>query len=279
MIRKINALLAKAEGTDNEAEASAFFEKAHELMLRYMINEEELRHAKGAQKASETPITQDWEFAVHDAHAKGKVMLLNVVAKAHHVKFLRYTNTPRSNMWRGPDVKPYAQWGVFIGYERDIERAKVMYTSLLVQWARFVHKDFKDSWMNKREEYAFRTGHLVGFATRISARYREIESRVLTTATSALMVNVDAEVDAFYRTWMGLDKESMFCPEHNKAYTYTCSLLRGHEGAHKFTVRISRARRGRAVDSNGYYAGQRAADNADLGQTRIGTRPRLGSGN
>lgn len=43
MQEKIRALLAKAEGTDNEHEREAFYEKAFALMIRYGISQDDLR--------------------------------------------------------------------------------------------------------------------------------------------------------------------------------------------------------------------------------------------
>lgn len=42
ILTRIKALLAKASGTDNEAEAEAFFAKAYELMEKYQLDAEDL---------------------------------------------------------------------------------------------------------------------------------------------------------------------------------------------------------------------------------------------
>lgn len=269
MMRKISGLIAKAEGTDNENEAAAFFDKAQELMLRYAIDEQRVREAMGNGHKVEECVREEFMFATHDAHAKGKVRLLYAVAKSQHVMFLVFDNRPYSNVYREGNEGKYSQWGVLLGYKADIERVKFLYASLLIQWARFVRQDVQTQFVAKRQEYGFRTGHLVGFAARLRQRFLDLEARVLDeTNGSALMVNKDAEVDDFYRKVYGLDRLPVYCLKYDTRKNASCGLLQGHEGEHKFTVK-TRASRSRGVNSAGYYAGQTAADRADIGQVQL----------
>src|SRR5450759_1282458 len=87
LLRKVSALLAKAEGTDNEHEASAFFEKAHELMVRYASDEARVRaeQVRINGRRLEEPVVEDYMFSSYAHHAQAKEDLLDMVAKAHSV--------------------------------------------------------------------------------------------------------------------------------------------------------------------------------------------------
>lgn len=74
MISKIKALLAKAQGTDNEAEAAAFFAKAYELMETHQLDASDLDRDDplGHERLfeSKTGSAGDWDFRLMFAVAR-----------------------------------------------------------------------------------------------------------------------------------------------------------------------------------------------------------------
>lgn len=78
VIRRIEALLAKAASTDFQAEAEAFAAKAQELMARYLVEQHEL----GGDR---THRMERRSFAPAGAYAAGRVRLLCQVAQANGV--------------------------------------------------------------------------------------------------------------------------------------------------------------------------------------------------
>lgn len=286
IIRKISGLLAKAEGTDNEHEAAAFFEKAQELMIKHAIEEAQVRADKIARdgRKVENPIQVDFMYATNDAHAKGKIALVQAVAKAHHVKVIAYRTSTSTSAWfarkNKVEANKYAQWCILVGYAQDLENPKTLYASLLIQWTRFVRQDALGAGLAKTEEFGFRTGHLVGFAARIRRRLVDLNERIVSAANAnALMVDKDTEVEAFYRQAFGIIS---YCyareprdqaPRKNAILRY-CIMEKGHEGDHDYTYKPSNTgggSRSRAVDYSGYNAGVSAADRANIGQVGVGS--------
>ena len=143
ILRKIEGLLNKANGTDSEPEAQAFFAKASELMIKYAIDEQRVREAMGAKVATEQPVMVDFMYAGSDSNAVGKKHLLDMVAAAHSVQMIDYSNARYSNMHRPGNSGIASQWSALVGFAGDIELVKMLYTSLFVQAARFAHVDWK----------------------------------------------------------------------------------------------------------------------------------------
>ena len=78
VLRKVRALLAKAEATPFDAEAEAFTAKAQELIARYRIDRALLdaRESRGP----ETPVAR--RVAVEDPYLTAKVVLLSTIARS-----------------------------------------------------------------------------------------------------------------------------------------------------------------------------------------------------
>jgi hypothetical protein len=241
LLRKVSALLAKAEATDNEHEASAFFEKAHELMLRYSIDEQRVREAMGEARAKEKVVLVEYMFATYDHHAKAKAQLIYQLGKAHSVKMVLHGNRAGSNVNRPGNQGRYSQWCALIGFAGDIELVKMLYLSLLIQETRFGHQDWEAyASGSKAGRFGFLTGHMMGFARRIGERFEELNEKILNNengGSRALVVRRDEEVNAAYR---------------------------------EFFPRTGVVRR-KGSSAIGNFYGNAAGDRADLGQKRAGS--------
>lgn len=240
LLRKITALLAKADSTDSEAEASAFYAKAQELMLKYAVDEQALREAQGACKTTERPVLVDYMYSTNDRNAVGRKHLVNMCAKASGVKMIDYGNQRHSNRNRPGNEGVASQWCGLIGFASDIEVAKLLYVSLLVQASRFGAGDWR-ALGESRGQSRFMTGYLCGFAARVGQRLAEGKQALPQTST-ALIVRKDAEVD---------------------------------EAFVEFFPRV-RIMKGPSIDARGHLMGRMAGDRADVGSTRVGaSRQRL----
>lgn len=291
----ISQLLKKAEKTDSEAEASTFFAQANELMVRHAIDAARVRDEQRATTGGqvEEPVQVYWMWATNDAHAKAKAVLVEQAARSQHVVFTNFPNKPNSNIFREGNKGRYSQWGSFVGYAQDIENAKIMFTSLLIQWTRFVRQDVQaprggSFWETGTGDYGFKTGHLEGFAYRVGERLHKQERDILEAANaSALMVNKDVAISDWLKAKHGpvpeycfaIQPTEQFAPRQRKALW--CIRRKGHDpvegtvDGHAYTWKVvysSSGSRTREVNSSGYYAGQAAGSRADITRpsTKIG---------
>lgn len=237
-LRKIGALLSKAEGTDNEHESEAFFAKAHELMIRHAIDEQQVRAAGAARLKTETPVKVTLMYSPHHEGAVGKRTLLAHVAIACHCQFFSFGG----DNWHRAGGR-YARWGVLVGFASDIETAQMLYASLLIQAARFGNEAYRATGSGGKSAYL--NSFTTGFGQRIGERLRENEQRVVAQVpnSSALMVVRTAEV---------AEAVARMFPNTRKSYDHS--------------------------SGNGRRAGRLAADRADIGSTRIGARAQIGGG-
>ena len=155
--RKIAALLSKAENTDNEHEAEAFFAKATELMLRYSIDEARARAAgtRPVEKIVRDGIDFNWDYA------PGKVQLIVAIAASQYVQVTMVPQWERTKR----------RCGLF-GYERDVENVRMLYNSLIIQAIAAGSRSYRE-----RSRYegktAFMTSFILGFAGEVGRRFRE----------------------------------------------------------------------------------------------------------
>jgi hypothetical protein len=166
LLERVRKLLAKAEAAGvTPPEAEALTAKAAELMARYGIDRALLAAAK-----PETDQPGDRVIDIANPWARVQSHLLCGLASAMRCQCV---------------VLPYSGPGSRIhifGYVSDIERADVLYTSLLVQmWQGLAAADVP-AW--SRSPRAWRRSWLLGFATAVVSRVRAAEQRAATEATA-----------------------------------------------------------------------------------------------
>jgi hypothetical protein len=119
MLARIQAVLNKAEGTDNPAEREAYLEKAEQLMQKYSIDAAMLSEAKRlAGGVQETPEKVLFEFMpANDKLGNQWYNLIIAVAEHYDCQFFGWTSGN----------------GYLVGFPSNIELVGMVYTSLRLQ--------------------------------------------------------------------------------------------------------------------------------------------------
>ena len=166
LLERVRKLLAKAESAGvTPAEAEALTAKAAQLMARYGIDRALLAAAR-----PETDHPADRVIAVPNPWARVQAHLLCGLASAMRCQCVIL-----------PSPAPGTRIHMF-GYASDIERADVLYTSLLVQMWQGLAAAPVPAWT--RSPRAWRRSWLLGFTTAVIARVRAAEQQAATAATT-----------------------------------------------------------------------------------------------
>lgn len=213
-LERIRALLAKAESTTFAEEAEGFYAKAQELMTRYAVDEAKLA---GVRETEDNPITAV-EVSVWTPYPRERSVILWAVARANDC---RTVITSKIGAWT---VR-------VVGFERDLERVQLIYTSL----AMYASGQMRSADKRGESSQRFYRSFLIAFGTRLEKRLQE--------ARSAAMLPV-----LFDRSQLVNDRVADMFPN------------------------LAAARPVVARSALGWQAGERAADSADLGQTRMAGR-------
>lgn len=155
----IRKLLAKAERAATVQEATAYNAKAAEMMARHGVDTA-LLAATGAK--------QDWiterRIAMTDPYSTEKSQLASWVGSALGCKGVRHPGARRGTV----------EGITLFGYESDLQRAEMLFTSLLLQATRQVVTQRPPYWSDESTT-AFRRTWLVGFAREVHRRLASAE--------------------------------------------------------------------------------------------------------
>jgi hypothetical protein len=155
VLRKVRALLAKAEATPFDAEAEAFTAKAQELVARYRIDRALL--ADREPDRGDAPLSRGVD--VEDPYLTAKVVLLSNVADANDCRAV----------W----PKPLRHVELF-GFVDDLDAVEELFTSLLLQATAALRRaGSRQDVFGRTRTTAFRRAFLLSFAIRIGQRLRE----------------------------------------------------------------------------------------------------------
>jgi Protein of unknown function (DUF2786) len=232
LLERVRKLLAKAEAEGaTPAEAQALTAKAAELMAKYGIDRALLADAR-----PETDRPADRIVAVDNPWARVQAHLLCGLAAALRCQCILLTNSA------GLRVHVF-------GYASDIERADVLYTSVLVQmWHGLTGAEVPARAASVR---AWRRSWLLGFAAAVIARVRAAEQRAEEAAAGAAAGSGSSRAALVLA-----DRSTVIRENVGRAYPHTRTARMTYSGS-------------------GYGAGYAEGRRADIGSSRVGQkRPR-----
>lgn len=212
-LSKIQALLRTAEDAakrGQEAERDAFQQKADELIAKWGIDVAMLAAAGGGK--SEAIIQKHVECG--GIYGKQLTHLANWISAA-----LGTTRGFATQIYKPGDRKPTDVF-MFVGYESDVERATLLYTSLQLQALTSMQQWWKGQQltdphlvaiMTGMEKYIARRSFVQGFASTATDKLRDQQLKTVreTPGTGTDLVlrdrktNVDAYVDSKYNLHQG----------------------------------------------------------------------------
>jgi len=168
--RKITALLAKAESSDNEEEARALSEKAEDLMVRWGVDAATLV-GKVGQKREEIVTHHFGDFGSTMQPANLRLAYAIVLGLGN----LRAFQVNRGNR----------QFLVVIGFESDVHRAQLLVTSMRLQATSALRawwRTDQHGWMTRAEQTAARRQFVVSFGVAVQRRLAAQRTRVVAEA-------------------------------------------------------------------------------------------------
>lgn len=252
IIRKVQALWAKADdAAATEPERDAAISKARDLMAKYTIDEMVLNEAKAAGDKEDVilmdiRITKEGDDLVSDQ----AIMLAHFIGTHNRCRQVIQTRGATVSSATGDPI----DGGTFLtvcGYRSDCEMVRDLYRELAADMMLAVILE-PTSHMGARDKKNYFANFCDGYAVRIDERLGEINKRVHEVAESTgsmalvLRSREHAVADTFEQMFPNLS-----------------------------THRMSAVRR----DVNAQERGAAAADKAELGQTKVGSRKdALGAG-
>lgn len=173
ILDRIRALLAKAESTEFTAEAEAYTAKATELIAKYGIDAA-LLAAQNGQPGKPA----DLIIPMHAPYVMDKATLLQTIAHALGCKAILL------NEWDGNGGRVYRSH--LFGFQSDLDRVEMLYTSLLVQAAHALGRETVPERARRStgSVAAWRRSWYAGFGDTIGKRLRAAEAAAKATATA-----------------------------------------------------------------------------------------------
>jgi hypothetical protein len=165
VLRRVRALLDKAESTEFPEEAEALTGRAQELMARYSIDAALL-----AAEAATGDEPAGVRLAVDNPYEAPKALLLQEVAEANRCRAIWHKQLGMSTV---------------LGFPADLEAVELLFTSLLVQaTAAMVHAGSRTDARGRSRTRSFRRSFLSAYTQRIGERLRGATDEAVRQATT-----------------------------------------------------------------------------------------------
>jgi hypothetical protein len=165
VLRRIRALLTKAESTEFPDEAEALTAKAQELMTRHAVDAA-LLDADGGAPGRTAVATR--RVHVDDPYVRAKTQLLGTVADANGVRLVWYQSLGTANL---------------VGVAADLDAVELLFTSLLLQVGQALGAAERAAGRRSASR-AFRRAFLLGYAARIGERLTSARERATAAAAA-----------------------------------------------------------------------------------------------
>ncbi|WP_130290007.1 DUF2786 domain-containing protein [Pseudonocardia sediminis] len=228
-LETIRKLLAKAERAATSYEADVYNSKAAEIMAKHGVDA-----AMVASSGEKQDVIGSRRITMTDPYSTEKATLAGCVAATSNCRVVRHPG-----FGRGQTAAV-----TVMGFESDLNRVELTYTSLLLQATRSLTRQRPPAW-SKESTTAFRRTWLIGFAAEVHRR--------LTDAGTSAVRDHDAQLTAG-RPSAALvlaDRRSLV----DRAYDEQFGNLR--------------TARPRKLSGTGYRAGAEAGRRADVGHKRV----------
>lgn len=190
IIEKIQKLLAHAEGTDNEAEAEAFIEKAQRLMQQHAIEQAMVEAFEAT--TIEQIVTLDILLPKKTPLTEAKRDLLNACATHNRCKMWFTVGGSRGSR------------ASIAGYEGDAEYARLLYVHLLGQMELELAYAQADAGVRGGEIRTFKANFAQSYASRIWQRLSAMNEKIQPDVTTEegksqalMLVGRKAEVEKY----------------------------------------------------------------------------------
>lgn len=171
----VRGLLAKAERTDNDHEAEAFRAKAYDLIAKYGVDEAEL-----AMSDPDLNIVGDAKIEMHAPFAQEKVSLFMAIAVPMGIRAVQRKEWRDGKFYRASQKDRQVIFLHVFGTKGDLERAQMLYTSLLLQQSSELARQELPLYVasgTMGEKAAYRRSWLIGYAGQIQVRLFEAERK------------------------------------------------------------------------------------------------------
>ena len=176
VLKRIRALLAKAEATDHAAEAETFTAKAQDLMTRHAIDEALLA---AAGDGAVTVVAR--RVHLQSPYAATKTSLLNAVATANRCKVIYFDRLAIATV---------------VGVPLDIDQVEMLFISLLIQATRAMTEAGAAQAGSFDRSATFRRSFLAAYAVRIGERLTEATSAATKSYGNELVPLLKRQDDA-----------------------------------------------------------------------------------
>lgn len=177
-LRRVRALLAKAESTTFSEEADALTAKAQQLMARHSITAALLAGSDGGPGTIGGPAAR--RLGIDEPYEAPKALLLGAVAAANRCR----------SAW-----SQHFGFVTVVGFDADLDAVELLYTSLLVQATRAMTRaGGRADAAGASRTKSFRRSFLVAFASRIGQRLTEA-ARTAAEDVAAGRRGADPDVD------------------------------------------------------------------------------------